>query len=120
MDVFLSYARSVNRPDAENLYHELGGNAAGLAFLDTDEIEHGDHFPQRLIDGLLASRIVVIFADPAYFTRWYCLCEFRAARTPFVYLSQRPGTSVADRARALEQVLIVLPAGGSQLLDMWN
>jgi hypothetical protein len=55
---------------AEGVYRELGGDEAGLAFLDTEEIEHGDRFPQRLIDALLASRIVVIFADPAYFRRW--------------------------------------------------
>jgi tetratricopeptide (TPR) repeat protein len=120
MDVFLSYARTVSRPFAEAVYRELGGEEAGIAFLDTDEIEHGDHFPQRLIDALLAARVVVIFADPAYFRRWYCVLEFRAARAPFACLAERAGATQEARSKALESVLVVLPPEGAPPLDMWN
>jgi len=120
MDVFLSYARTSGRPYAEAVFRELGGEAASLAFLDTEDIEHSDRFPKRLIDALLASRIVVIFADPIYFTRWYCILEFRAARAPFDYLAERAGTSPEERASALESILIVLPKDGARSLDMWN
>jgi tetratricopeptide (TPR) repeat protein len=117
MDVFLSYARSATRPFAEAVQRELGSN---IAFLDTEEIEHGDHFPQRLIDALLACRIVVIFADQTYFTRWYCILEFRAALAPFTYLAERGKGSPAEHAKALEPVVVVLPPIGAPSLDMWN
>jgi tetratricopeptide (TPR) repeat protein len=50
--------------------------------LDTRDIEMGDHFPRVIIDALLASRVVVVFADDTYFDRWYCLRELRTALAP--------------------------------------
>jgi len=120
MDVFLSYARSTSRAHAKAVYRELGGDAAGLAFLDTAEIDYGDRVPERIVDALLAARIVVIFADAAYFTRWYCILESRAARAAYSYLADRPGITQQERTEALEGLVVVLPPEGMESLDAWH
>jgi TIR domain/Tetratricopeptide repeat len=81
--VFISYARSTSRKYAKALYHALEGTNAA-AFLDDPLIEFGDEFPQVLVDALFGSRVVVIFADDAYFESWYCKWELRAILEPFV------------------------------------
>src|SRR5215217_4668871 len=96
-DVFISYARKASREYAEALHDELGED---LAFLDTEDIPFGDAFPERLVDALLDSRVVVILAEPVYFTRWYCLLEYRLARTPFLRLAERPSVTRLERDEA--------------------
>jgi hypothetical protein len=76
--VFISYARNTSAALAEALHRELGGDT-GLAFLDTSDIETLQKFPAEISDALLAAKVVVVFADETYFTRWYCLREFETA-----------------------------------------
>src|SRR5688500_20137694 len=85
--VFISYARNASREHALALHKALGGRTA---FLDTDAIPLGESFPETLVDALFDAQVVVIFAEPHYFTRWYCLLEFRIARTPFLRAMERP------------------------------
>ena len=64
--VFISYARTTNRQQAETLHRELGE----LAFFDTSDIEAGEQFPKVLVDALLDAKVVVVFVDERYFQRW--------------------------------------------------
>ena len=73
--VFISYARADSAVQAQTLAAALNGQA----FLDTESIDDGDDFPQRLLDALLASRIVVIFASKNYLERRFCRVEMRLA-----------------------------------------
>src|ERR1039457_7654242 len=73
--VFLSYARNASAAHARALAQRLGN----LAFLDTDAIDDVDHSPQRLLDGVLGARIVVIFATKPYTERRFCKAEMRLA-----------------------------------------
>jgi|CZKX01.1.fsa_nt_gi hypothetical protein len=73
--VFISYSRRASVADAQALAARLGD----LAFLDTSAIDDGDHFPQRLLDGILDASIVVIFATKAYSESRFCRLEMRLA-----------------------------------------
>ena len=73
--VFISYARG----DSASYAQALAASLNGQAFLDTESIDDGDDFPQRLLDALLASRIVVIFASKTYLERRFCRVEMRLA-----------------------------------------
>src|ERR1035438_6915410 len=73
--VFISYARNASAQHARALADRLGD----LSFLDTSEIDDGDQFPQRLLDSLLAARVIVIFATRAYLERRFCRIEMRLA-----------------------------------------
>jgi tetratricopeptide (TPR) repeat protein len=107
-DVFISYARKASRDYAVALHAELGEDAA---FLDSEDIPFGDPFPERLVDALLDSRVVVILAEPVYFTRWYCLLEYRLARTPFLRLAERSGIGQRERDAALHGIVVAMPPG---------
>lgn len=110
--IFLSYARAASRPAAEAVFHALGGSARGPAFLDTSGIERGERFPDRIVDALFGARVVVVFAEPVYFTRWYCLVELGVARLPFLHLCVRGGGTRAEHDAALAPMVVVVPAGG--------
>ena len=69
--VFISYSRGASTPHAQALAARLGD----LAFLDTSAIDDGDHFPERLLDAILDSRVVVVFATQAYSQRRFCRLE---------------------------------------------
>jgi len=73
--VFISYARGDCAVQAQALATALKGEA----FLDTESIDDGSDFPQRLLDALLASRIAVIFASKNYLHRRFCRVEMRLA-----------------------------------------
>src|ERR1039457_3773396 len=73
--VFISYARRASVADAQALASRLGD----LPFLATSAIDAGDHFPQRLLDGILDASIVVIFATKAYSESRFCRLEMRLA-----------------------------------------
>jgi tetratricopeptide (TPR) repeat protein len=74
-EVFISYARTATAEHAQALAAKLGE----VAFLDTDAIDDGDQFPPRLLNGLLSSRVVVVFATKAYSERRFCRLEMRLA-----------------------------------------
>lgn len=99
--VFISYARSTNTATAAALHTALGGDD-GPAFLDSSDIELGARFPPAIANAVLDARVVVVFADPKYFTRWYCLREFSLALTPFT-------TQIEPNQVALDHVVVVLP-----------
>jgi len=102
-DVFLSYARQATQTSADALSTAL--TAAGVSvFLDHEDIPYGTEIPDRLADALLGARVVVVFLEPIYFTRWYCRLEFKLA------------TAVAarDSAAALH-VVLALPADSADV-----
>src|ERR1039457_6183953 len=110
--VFISYARKTSRADAETLHGELGGDP-GLAFLDTSDIETLQKFPAEISDALLAAKVVVVFADETYFTRWYCLREFETALAPFQALLRRSAPD-GEKDQALFHFVIALPKAVSR------
>jgi tetratricopeptide (TPR) repeat protein len=73
--VFISYAREVSGLNARALKDEL----EDLAFFDTVDIRDGESFPQRLLDGVLDARVVVIFATKRYAERRFCRLEMGLA-----------------------------------------
>jgi hypothetical protein len=101
--IFISYARKTSRESAEALRRELGGED-GLAFLDTTDIEAGEHFPKAQIEALLDAKVVVVFVNETCFKRWYCLRELRTALAPFEALLRRGVASDQQKAAALEYV----------------
>lgn len=70
--VFISYGCKTSCELAVALHRELGGEG-GLAFLDTSNVEVGEHFAKVLVDAK-----VVVF--DTYFNRWWGNC-LRMART---------------------------------------
>jgi tetratricopeptide (TPR) repeat protein len=97
--VFISYARSASAAEAQSFADRLGD----LAFLDTDDIEDGDDFPQRLLDGVLDARVVVIFATKSYSERRFCRLEMRLA--------------LAGCNAAATQIVLALGHGSNSVLD---
>jgi tetratricopeptide (TPR) repeat protein len=95
LPVFISYARKASADAARALRDALPGQC----FLDESDIEEGEKFPEHIIDALLGSRVVVLFASEAYFHRRYCLWELLAVLGP--YEAQPPGTP-------LDHVVVVL------------
>jgi hypothetical protein len=73
--VFISYSRDASAAHAQSLLARLGA----LAFLDSRAIDDGDHFPQRLLDGILDACVVVIFATKAYSESRFCRLDMRLA-----------------------------------------
>jgi tetratricopeptide (TPR) repeat protein len=73
--VFISYSRGASAPHAQALAARLGD----LAFLDTTAIDDGDQFPERLLNAILDSSVVVIFATQSYSQSRFCRLEMRLA-----------------------------------------
>ena len=92
--VFISYARATSRDDAEALHQAFGG-AEGQAFLDRTDLEAGEAIPPGLVDALFSAKIVVVFGEPRYFSRWYCLREFHATLAAFNALVERGASEEA-------------------------
>src|SRR5690348_3147815 len=106
--VFISFARAASLSSARSIHAAL--QSIGItAFLDESGIETGDQFPAVIMDALLASRVVVVLAEPRYFTRWYCLWEWRTALIPFVKACERPGATSAQKSAALKGMAVLLP-----------
>lgn len=82
MDVFLSYSRSSTKAEAASLRDALARDGVTV-FFDEHEIPPGSRFPDDLADALLRARLVVVFADPAYFRRPWCVYEYRVALAPY-------------------------------------
>lgn len=109
--VFISYARRTSRDYAEALHAALGGKHS-KAFLDTSDIELGERFPPVLIDALLDARVVVVFWDEAYVTRWYCLRELQVALSPYEFALRRQASTTSDIEEALSHIVVALPPVG--------
>ena len=103
--VFISYARTTSRQDAEALHRKLGE----LAFFDTSNIETGEQFPDALVDALLDAKVVVVFVDERYFQRWYCRKELETALKPFEILSMQSGHTQEKQNGSLEGIVLALP-----------
>lgn len=108
--VFISYARDASRAQARAIHDALGGAAGRVCFLDEQDIGVGEAFPERLVDALFDARVVVILAEPLYFTRRYCLQEFHLASGPFSrLLEHRPNATDAEKAEMLRGIVVALP-----------
>lgn len=108
LPVFISYARKTSSKSAAALAEELRDVGA---FLDSSDIEHGNRFPEALAAGLLAARIIVVFADETYFERWYCLRELNIALAPFRAVLRRNGSGT-EQSDALRHIVVALPSDG--------
>ena len=97
--VFISYARNASAADARALANRL----EDLAFIDTDLIDDGDVFPQRLFDGVLDAQVVVIFATKSYTERRFCRLEMRLA--------------LAGCDGEAQQIVLALGNGSNAVLD---
>jgi tetratricopeptide (TPR) repeat protein len=115
-NVFLSYSRQTSHEHARALFEALGG-PKGAAFLDESAGTTGEQFSPVLLDALLGARVVVIFADDAYFQRFFCLWELELALSAFLALA--PGASEEAKTEALANLIIVLPnaTDGRKVLD---
>jgi len=61
---------------------------------------------------IFAAKVILVFAEAAYFSRWYCLWEWRVARSAFLAEVERRGSTAESRAAALAGVVIAVPRGG--------
>ncbi|MFE8603918.1 tetratricopeptide repeat protein [Archangium violaceum] len=102
--VFISYARHTSIGLARKLEESLGSSEA---FLDESDLEAGSVFTRGLVEALLNSRVVVVFADETYFRRWYCLRELRTALAPFLALGAE--ASEEEKEAELRPIVIVRP-----------
>lgn len=103
-DVFISYAHATAQEPARLLRDNLSAAGIGV-FLDEREIPYGSPFPRDIADGLLNSRLAVVFADESYFRRPWCIYEFQVITAPY-----RSADGPEDSG--LDHVAIVLPAFG--------
>ena len=99
--VFISYTRSGSAAAAEAARDALAADGIDV-FLDTEAIEPGSRFPARLADALEKAHGVLVFAEPEYFARPWCLYEFRVAMAPY---------RAAAAADDLGYAVVVLPPG---------
>jgi FxsC-like protein len=83
---FLSYARGEADVDVQKFYEDLCDQIrqrAGLkidhqvGFLDTQNIQLGDQWPQRLYDALSTSHCFLALCSPRYFLSEFCGKEWR-------------------------------------------
>ena len=71
-----------------------------------------------MVAALLGASVVVIFAEPVYFTRWYCLRELNVALAAFNALVRRSIGGGEREESLLPVVVAVSPAGaGREELD---
>lgn len=101
--VFISYARSASATQVRALRDALIGRGVE-AFFDETDIPPGSPYPARLADALCAARLVVVFAHQTYFSRPWCVYEFRVATSPYR----------ADAGNALQHLVIALPDADPQ------
>lgn len=110
--VFLSYARAESTQYAVSLARAL--HERGIeTFLDTSDIDIGDHFLGPMIEALLNSRVAVIFVGPVYFTRPGCLRELEVAQAALDLELASDGSHEVNRESALQHVVVALPPGAS-------
>lgn len=105
--VFISYSRRASRESAVRLFEALGG--APETFLDTEEIKPGQPFPEKLANAILDARVVVVFAEASYFSRWYCLRELQLSLAPYQQLLGYPNVDASELAVNLTHIVVVFP-----------
>jgi hypothetical protein len=101
-DVFISYSRSASGDQVARIQQALSERGFTV-FLDTRDIDYGDVFPERIADGLLNSKVVLVVLDDGYFERPWCAYEFQVTVAP--YRAARPGARSDD---ALAHVVLAL------------
>ncbi len=113
---FISYAHSSPGAWAEAL-HQVLETSGVPTFLDKRDEGTGEGISEQVFEALLASRVVVVFADPVYFSRRYCHEELSTALAAYRALVRRR----ADRDEiedALQAVVIALPPKGERPADL--
>jgi tetratricopeptide (TPR) repeat protein len=106
---FISYVRQTAARHALAVYRLLEEMAVP-AFLDTQQSSSGDGIPQRVLEGLLSARVVLVFLEKDYFTRRYCEEEWTTAVMAYRTLLRRGAG--ADCAAALRPIVVARPVGG--------
>lgn len=101
-DIFLSYARATASEPARALRDALLARGASV-FLDEREIADGAAFPAALAEAVLDARAVVVFVDPTYLSRPWCVHEWRLLTAAY---------RLGDGA-ALQSVVVALPAAAT-------
>lgn len=76
--IFISYARQSALRDARALKDHLGADA----FLDESDIETRADFAHRIVEALLAARLIVVFSDDVYHARPVCRWELGLILAP--------------------------------------
>jgi hypothetical protein len=101
-DVFFSYkrhsltsewTREVHRRLQFWLSQEIGYEAR--LFVDEDTVEVGDHWPEKLREGLRLSKCMVGLWSPMYFQSDWCVSEWRSFLEREKRLSLRPHGLIA-------------------------
>jgi hypothetical protein len=90
-DLFVSYRREQPgktplsmpwlRKVVDRLEHYLGmelGDREPRIFFDTNCVELGDHWPQRLHAAILGSKCILPIWTPPYFRSRWCLAEWKS------------------------------------------
>ncbi|MEO6231640.1 MAG: tetratricopeptide repeat protein [Ferruginibacter sp.] len=103
-DVFISYARSSAKEQATTLKDGLIEKGVKV-FLDEVEIPAGGTFPTYLADALTDTKLVIVFADETYFSKTWCVYEFKVCIAPC-----QQAVSLADKC--CEHIIIALPEKG--------
>lgn len=101
IDVFISYAHASAKTAARKLRDKLVESNLEV-FFDDREIPYGNPFPREIADGLLESRLTVVFADETYFQRPWCLYEYQVATAPY-----RAAVEAEDLL--LEHIVVIFP-----------
>jgi len=103
-DVFISYARSSSFDEAHQLANLLNDNGVST-FIDDRMIPAGSAFPKDIAEGILHSRVMVVFVEPGYFERHWCVCEYQLGVS--LYRKNTLPTTADD---SLNHMVIALPA----------
>lgn len=66
--IFISYRRADAQGHAQNLHHRLATwfDEQTELFFDTQNLESGQDFPQRLVDGIDAAAVVLVLIGPGW------------------------------------------------------
>src|SRR5258706_2554883 len=109
--VFISYVRASSKKPAESLRETLLSQHGIASFLDSQDIEQSETFPNAIAQALLDCRVFVAFVDDLYFTKsWYCSRELSMALSPYVAARTR---NEPEAARYLGGIIIALPPQGA-------
>src|SRR5205823_6258781 len=100
--VFISYTRQHSSELAQALWQRLGDDTA---YLDTADIEHDEDFVDKLIEGVLGAKVIVLFLDQTYFERRFCWLEYEVAVCLYAALVDRG----EELKAALEHVIVAAP-----------
>jgi hypothetical protein len=115
-EVFISYARRASGEHARALSQALHQTGVSV-FLDTRDEAAGDAIVRQVFGALAGSRIVVIFAHPAYFRRRYCVEELTMALAAYGTLRGRDAARGALEDAVLP-VVVAVPEGGEAQEDL--